>query len=593
MKKRILITTAFVAVAAIGIEFSPGLIDKNSDTGFVLPLLLSNSVCDSNGEDAASRRAFFIRVAEAAAETRIEPQTSNGMWSGFGDLGYDISTSNPEAQAWFNQGLALMYGFNHQEAINAFQKAQDLDPNCAMCFWGEALALGPNINAPMAPEAVPLAFLAIGKAAALMSNANESEQALIKALQARYSAAPMEDRSQLDHAFADAMDRVALIFPDNDFIAIQAAEANMDTQAWDYWMPDKRTPSGRTERTVDLIETVLDRNSEFAPAIHLYIHITEGSDDPYRAAPFADTLRTLTPGLGHLTHMPSHTYYKIGRYEDSLKSNVAAIVADEAYIAKAKPNAFYQFAYFTHNIHFAMTSAQMGGDAKTALAMAEKLDKELPMDFAIAVPFVQPVKAAPYFAKVQFGAFDDILELSDPGDEVPFLQAAWHYARGKALVEKGNVDAAKQEIAAIARIKDNTDFSPMVDGGIPAPDLLKIEQLLISAKIADAEGDLDAAIDTLEEAAAVQQALPYMEPPYWYYPIKQTLAATLLKDGQAARAEMLFMEALIESPNNGWATYGLAKSYEAQDNRRAAKYAKELFKQNWLGNHRAISLDQL
>ena len=240
-----------------------------------------------------------------------------------------------------------------------------------------------------------------------------------------------------------------------------------------------------------------------------------------------------------------------------------------------------------------MTSAQMGGDSKTALAMAEKLDKELPMDFAVAVPLVQPVKAAPYFAKVQFGAFDDILGLLDPGAEVPFLQAAWHYARGAAFVRKGDIDAAQQEIKAIATLAQLTDFSVMTDAGIPAPDLLEIEQLIIVAKIADAEGDLDRAIDALEKAAAVQQALPYMEPPYWYYPIKQTLAATLLKDGQSNRAEMLFMEALIESPNNGWATFGLAKSYEAQNNRRAAKYAKELFKQNWFGNRRSISLDQL
>lgn len=593
MKKRILTATAVVTFAVMGLELTPAFYTNNNTPAFMPPLLLSNSMCDSNGEAAASRRAFFIRVAEAAAATPTEPQSSNGLWSGFGDLGYDVTTSNLEAQTWFNQGVALMYGFNHQEAINAFRKAQELDPNCAMCFWGEALALGPNINAPMAPEAVAPAFSAIEKSAALMDNATAKEQALIKALQSRYSPAFSEDRSALDNAYADAMDKVALMFPDDDFIAVQAAEANMDTQAWDYWMPDKRSPSGRTARTVELIENVLARSPKYAPAIHLYIHITEGSSDPYRAAPYADTLRSLTPGLGHLTHMPSHTYYKIGRYEDSLKSNVAAIAADEAYIAKAETNAFYQYAYFTHNIHFAMTSAQMGGDSKTALAMAEKLDKELPMDFAVAVPFVQPVKAAPYFAKVQFGAFDDILGLSDPGVDVPFLQAAWHYARGAAFVRKGDNGAAQQEINAIATLAQITDFSVMTDAGIPAPELLKIEQLLITAKIADAEGDLDRAIDALEKAAAVQQALPYMEPPYWYYPIKQTLAATLLKDGQSNRAEMLFMEALIESPNNGWATYGLAKSYEAQNNRRAAKYAKELFKQNWFGSRRLISLDKL
>ncbi len=551
---------------------------------FLHPVMIARALCGDKADGLAKRRAFFVSAAQAYADATGEDASADAMLrTGLGDIAYAITTEKPEAQAWFDQGLAFTFGFNHAAAIMAFKRAQAIDPDCAMCFWGEAFAHGPNINAPMSDDAVAPAWEAVTTALSLRAKVSEKEQALITALAYRYQQTPIADRSKLDNAYADAMDDVASRYPDDDLIASLAAEANMDTQPWNYWADGGRTPQGRTARTLSLLEGVLARNPHYPAAIHLYIHTTEASRDPYRAAEHADRLAATAPGLGHLVHMPSHTYYRIGRFEDSLNHNIDAVAADEAYLDGADASILYEYGYFTHNIHFAMTSAQMAGAGATALAMAQKLDAKLPIDMASAAPWVQPIKAAPYYAMVQFADPADILAAEDPGDALPFLKGAWRYARGEAFVMQGDLDAAMSEAEAISTLIAEADLSPLTDGGVPAIDILNIARLTVIARIAAAEGKHDTAIEAMEEAVALQAALPYTEPPYWYYPAKQTLAALLLEAGQHERAEHLFLETLAASPNNAFVLFGLAETYRAQGDKNGAKYANALFKDAWLG----------
>ncbi|MEM9619689.1 MAG: tetratricopeptide repeat protein [Pseudomonadota bacterium] len=585
MKTKLFLGAAAAAITLAGVGVtSVTMSEKEMAAPFLHPLLIARSLCGETVDGLAQRRAFFVRAATAYAQSVEEtPADAPMMRAGLGDIAYDITTAKPEAQAWFNQGVAFAYNFNHGEAVKAFQQAQTIDPECAMCFWGEALALGPNINAPMGDDAVAPAWAALRQATALRDNASAKEQALINALGYRYESAPLVDRSKLDNAFADAMDEVANEYPDDDFIAALAAEANMDTQPWNYWADGGRTPTGRTARTVSLLEGVLARNPDYAAAIHLYIHITEASRDPYRAADHADRLAALTPGLGHLVHMPTHVYYRIGRFKQSLAHNIEAVAADEAYLADADASVMYEYGYYTHNIHFALTSAQMAGASDTAMAMAEKLDAKLPIEMATAAPFVQPIKAAPYYAMVQFGDPADILATEDPGGEMPFLQGAWRYARGEAFIKTGDLEAARGEVEAISTLIAEADMSALIDGNVPALDILNIARLTVIARAAAAEKDFTTAIEAMEEATALQETLVYMEPPYWYYPSKQTLASMLLQAGHAERAEALFLESLTESPNNAWVLYGLSETYKAQGDKNGAKYASALFRDAWLG----------
>ena len=595
MKTKLFLGVGAAALLLSGVTItSQTSSETNASVPFLHPLLIARSLCGENPDGLAKRRAFFLRAAQAYAQEEEAAPDGPTLRPAIDTITYEISTANPEAQAWFNQALAFTYNFNHGEAINAFKQAQAIDPTCAMCYWGEAFALGPNINAPMFDEAVAPAYAAILKAIELRDGATEKERALINALGYRYEAQPIADRAKLDNAFADAMDEVANQYPDDDFIASLAAEANMDTQSWDYWEDGGRTPKGRTARTISLLEGVLERNPNYTAAIHLYIHITEASFDPYRAAEHADRLAALSPGLGHLIHMPSHTYYRIGRFKQSLDHNIAAVAADQAYLASADASMLYEYGYFTHNIHFAMTSAQMAGDAKAALEMATLLDEKLPVEMATAAPWVQPIKAAPYYAMVQFAEPQAILDTDDPGEDMPFLQGAWHYARGEALIKESDVEGAMAEAEAISALIANADMSPLTDGGVPVLDILNIARLTIIARAAAADGALDTAIEAMEEAVALQDAMAYTEPPFWYYPAKQTLASMLLRADKAERAEQLFLESLTESPNNAWVLYGLAETYKAQGDKNGAKYANGLFKDAWLGEKKAkLTLSQL
>jgi tetratricopeptide (TPR) repeat protein len=367
----------------------------------------------------------------------------------------------------------------------------------------------------------------------------------------------------------------------------------MDRSPWDYWTAGGTKLKPVVAPLLETIETVLKRDPAHVGAIHLYIHAVEASADPKRAERFADRLAGLAPNAGHLVHMPAHIYYRLGRYRDSLAVNQRAVKVDEAYLARFAPQGVYPLGYYPHNVHFVMVSAQMSGRAAIAVDAAAKLARAIPDEPAKAIPLLQPMKAAPYFAHAQFSDLPTVLALADPGADLPYLQVAWRYARGVAFAQNGNPDAARAQLAAIEAILAKADYSAFAAWGIPAREVGEIAEHVLRARISQAGNDLDEAVRELERAAALQDALPYMEPPYWYYPVRQTLGAVLLLKGEPQRAREAFRESLRNAPNNGWSLYGLSQSYERQGLHGEAREVEKYLARAWIGSRKRLDLTRL
>jgi tetratricopeptide (TPR) repeat protein len=529
----------------------------------------------------------LVRVKTETAPFQPAPMKPAGgdvpLYRDLGALHFGITTSSAKAQAYFNQGLRLAFGFNHAEAQRAFQAAQRIDRQCAMCFWGEALILGPNINAPMMPEAVAPALAALRQAVALKDRVGDKERALIEALEKRYVADPAADRAPLDAAYADAMRAVAVRFSADDTVLALFAEAAMDTQPWDYWEAGGARAKGRGADIVDALEKVLKRNPSHPGAIHLYIHAVEASDRPERALPYARRLGALTPGAGHLVHMPAHIYYRIGMYRESLAANKLAIAVDERYFTTSPSDPLYKSAYYPHNIHFVMVSAQMGGDGPTAMAAAAKLDASIAPEVATQFAILEPVKAAPYTTHAQFAAPDAVLKLAAPAPGLVLVQAMYHYARATAFAAKKDGAGAQREIDALARLEATADFKPFDAWQVPAKQIVQTARLVATGRLADAKGDLAAAATAYEGAVRIEDELAYMEPPYWYYPVRQSLAAVRLRQGRLDDAEAAFRESLARVRNNGWALAGLAEVYRLKGDTKAQAATRQRFARAWFG----------
>jgi tetratricopeptide (TPR) repeat protein len=515
------------------------------------------------------------------------------LFDNLGTLSWKITTSVPQAQAYFDQGLRLAYGFNHAEARRAFRQVQKLDEAAPMGYWGEAWVLGPNINAPMDPAANAPAFAAIRAAQARLKAGTPKEQALIAALAARYSDDAKAERAALDAAWADAIGKLAAQFADDDDIAVMHAEAMMDTQPWSYWTDGGKTPKGHGAEIVATLERVLARAPEHPGAIHLYIHAVEASDRPERAEPYAERLAALMPGAGHIVHMPGHIYYRVGRYFDALDANKHAVAIDEAYIAAEHPVGIYPIGYYPHNVHFLMAAAQLAGDGPTALKAATRLGEIIPPELGAAVPIAQPVMAAPYFAQAQFAAPEAVLALPQPQKVPPYVLAIWHYARGVSFARLGKLDDAAAEDAAIEQIGRQDGVTGLAQAGIPAPEVLAIARDVLAARMAQARGDLGAAAAAFERAAVRQDGLNYMEPPYWYYPIRQSLGAVLLAAGKVDDAERAFQSALQRAPNNGWAIYGLIEVAKARGDAAGQKAQEARLVRTWIGDRDLLDLKRL
>ena len=590
-----------LALVAAGIIASDGLPEAQS-TVFVPELaMLDGALCTGTMVSAPMQPMLLAQMktevspaAKAAASAApAAASIDQPLIAGLGARSFKISTASKQAQQYFDQGLRLAWNFNHAEAQRAFQKAQRLDPDCAMCYWGEAYVLGPNINVPMDPAANAPAAAAAAKARALAGKATPREQALISAVAARYNTDPRLERPMLDEAYANAMASAAAKFPEDLDILAMYAEALMDRSPWNYWEPGGAKPRAMVAPLVDTLETVLKKDPNHIGAIHLYIHAVEASADAKRAEAFADKLAKLAPNAGHLVHMPAHIYYRLGRYKDSLATNQVAVKVDETYIKQFAPQGVYPLGYYSHNIHFVMVSAQMSGEGQIVVEAAGKLSKNIPDEAAKAVPLLVPMKAGPYWAHAQFSDLPTVLSLADPGADLPYLQVAWRYARGVAFAQSGNLEAARTQVAEIDRLVSTANYSAFDAWGIPAKDVGRIASHVVRARIAQGAKDLDGAIREREAAVAIQDTLPYMEPPYWYYPVRQTLGAVLLLKGDNQRARDAFRDSLAKTPNNAWSLYGLKTTFERQGMAGEAREVEKYLARAWSGDRKRLDLQRL
>jgi len=507
------------------------------------------------------------------------------LFEGMGDYHMPITTADPDAQRYFDQGMVLAFGFNHAESIRSFRAAQTLDPTCAMCFWGEALATGPNINvtsngkAIMVPAERASARAAIDQALALMDDVSPGEQDWIRALDQRYDGQADTPREPLDRAWANALADMASRYPDDTTVASVYAEALMNTMPWDYWGPDGEAKPD-TQAVIASLEAVMDADPDHPLALHLYIHALEASSNAAKAEPAADRLANLVPGSGHLVHMPSHIYFRVGRYQDSALANIRAAEIDEAYIAQCNAQGFYPALYYPHNIHFLWASATMQGQSALSLRSARRVVANVRVEQVEQFPTIQFFRTIPMLSLVRFARWKEILEEPEPYEPFAFARAIWHYGRGVAHAALGDAGAARVELAAIEGLEPEIDEIFM--GNVyPARDLLEIAKSLLRGEMAYRSGDAANAVLAFEDAVALQDALPYTEPPFWYYPTRQSLGAALLASNRLAEAQAVFEEDLEQYPMNGWSMFGLAEALRRQGDETGAEQMTARFKTVW------------
>jgi tetratricopeptide (TPR) repeat protein len=516
------------------------------------------------------------------------PDTAPGatLLPGLGSHSFPITSAHPEVQRWFDQGLMLSYGFNHDAAGRSFLKATRLDPECAMCWWGAALVLGPHVNAAMDPAVNPLAWQYLQKAVALAPDATPREQAFIRALQARYAEDPPEDRKPLDEAYAAATRELVARRPDDLDAAVFHAEALMDLQPWAYYDAAYR-PVGNTEEIVSTLESVIERDPDHPGALHLYVHAVEASAEPQRGVDAADRLRTLVPGSGHLVHMPAHIYARVGRWQDAVVANQVAIQADDRYLAMCGGNTggVYPLGYVPHNHHFLWFAASMAGNSKVAREAAAHTAERTDLPELMRQPGfagLQHFWMTPWFERVRFGRWDEIAALPNPAPDLPYVTAIWHYAQGTAAIRQGRADDARMHLEALRPIAADPAMERLTMWDrYPLSHATKIAALSLSADIDAAAGEHEAAIASLREAVAIEDRIPYDEPPGWHAPVRHALGALLLDAGRAADAEAVYREELRRNPGNGWSLHGLARSLRAQDKADAAARAEQEQREAW------------
>jgi tetratricopeptide (TPR) repeat protein len=566
----LVITTALVLMACSREAPPPSTMSSASDAA-------------QDSTQGSTREVVAAPVDEMSA---VIERAQAPLLDGMGDFNHPITTADPWAQRYFNQGMIMAAGFNHAESVRAFKAAQRLDPNCAMCFWGEALATGPNINvtskgkAVMMPDDRLAAFAAIQQAIALSNEVTQRERDLIAAQSRRYNGDVESDRTVLDAAYAQAMRELASQYPDDDDIQAMFAEALMNTMPWNYWL-DGENPRPETAEVINALETVMARNERHPLALHLYIHAVEASSDPGRAEDAADKLADMVPGSGHLVHMPSHIYWRIGRYYDASEANVRAAKVDEDYIAQCNAQGFYPALYYPHNIHFLWASASMEGRSAVAIEAGRKVAANVRLEQIKEFPTVEFFQTVPLLSLVRFAHWEEILQEPQPPAELAFSNAIWHYARAIALARTGALDAAEQELTAMQPLMDNESVWFLDGNDYPASQILTIAQNLVLGELAQAREDYPAAIAAFSSAVEAQDVLPYTEPPFWYYPTRQSLGHALLKSGDYSGAEAVYRADLAQYPRNGWSLFGLSLSLEAQGKTEAAQKVKQRFDNIW------------
>lgn len=539
---------------------------------------VSGPPADSREPPAPTEAPSDLPAADTPAEDGAK------LYEGFGNYTRKVTTSSPDAQEWFDQGMQLLYGFNHDEAIRSFTRAAAIDPDCAMAWWGIAYANGLHINnQAMSAEKSRAAYAAAQEANARIETASPAEQALVRALVQRYAAEPPADRRPLDEAYAAAMGEAWKAHPDDPDVAALYAESLMNLQPWDYWTRDGQ-PKGRIAEIVQVLEAAMAMRPDHPGANHFYIHAVEASQEPGKATAAAERLSNLVPGSGHLVHMPSHIFIRTGRYEDAAASNTRAAAVDEAYFAQAPKPDFYSM-YYLHNLHFLAYASMMDGRYADALEAARRLEQRVPADFVRDnVTQADGLMPTALHVLVRFGKWQEILSEPEPPEFRKLSRAIRHYARGVALANLGRVDEADKELEAFDALAKEIRESWFV-GNNDATKVLTMARGMLTGEMAFRRGNHAEAFEALRAAVKLEDELAYDEPPGWMQPVRHALGALLLADGKFAEAEAVFREDLARHPNNGWSLLGLEQALAGVGGRDAelAEVAAQR-QQAWAGS---------
>lgn len=502
------------------------------------------------------------------------------LFEDLGTLHRAVTTRSPDAQRYFDQGLLLTYNFNHDEAVRSFEAAAALDPDCAMAWWGIAFALGPNINMPMTdPAAAKRAYEAARTANARLDDESAVERALVAAVGVRYADPAPEDRAGLDRAFADAMAAAWASNPGDADVGTLYADALLNLSPWDQWTRDG-APKENTSDVLAALEAVLASHPEHPGANHIYIHATEASRTPEMAEAAADRLSRLAPGAGHLTHMPSHTYIRIGRYKDAEEVNRRAVLADRAYFDRVGPQGVYEL-YNAHNHHFRAYAALFAGRRAAALEGARQLNEDLPPPVLEAMPeMAEGFLTMVYHVQIRFGLWEDVLAEPRPTAKLTIAEAMWHYARGVAFANTGRVGQAEAEVvafeAAVAPVPENATI-----GLTPAAEVFDVARHMLRGEIRFRQDRREEAFAALRRAVELEDDLPYDEPKGWMQPVRHALGALLIEDGRIAEAEDVYRADLERHPENGWSLHGLAECLQRRGAVAEADEVRRRFRTAW------------
>ena len=531
-----------------------------------------------------------VTAQDHSAHAQPKPAT---LMQGYGNLHHPVSTDNPQAQQFFDQGLRQIYAFNHDEASRSFQRAADLDPKLAMAYWGVAEAVGPNYNDSASDDRFAAAHTAIQKAVDLSGTASPAERAYIKAMALRFPADPKADRRQAAEAYHRAMREVFKQFPDDLDAATLFAESGMNLHPWGLWMVDG-TPREGTEEIVATLESVIKRDPNHLGAIHYYIHSVESSKSPERALAGANRLAALAPAAGHIVHMPAHVYIRTGDYAAAVKTNQEAAAVDRAYIKASGAQGIYPMMYYSHNLHFVAMCSAMNGDYAEAHKNADMLAAHV-APHVKDMPPLEGFMTIPIAVDVRFHKWDEILKMARPDSETKIMTVFWHFARGMALAAKGKVNEAEAEYQFVSDAEKNTPEDVVFAMPVynKAKDVLKIARDVLGAKIALAKKDKTGAIALLRSAVAAQDTLKYAEPEDWFFPVRESLGAALLMNGDNLGAEKVFREDLDLHPRNPRSLFGLQQALKAQGKEYDAGFVQKQLEASWKGGSTQLKLDDL
>lgn len=524
---------------------------------------------------------LLVSCREKTEEKAIFSGQMAPLLQGMGDHHFNVSLKDTLAVKYFNQGIMLTYGFNHKEAERSFRQVAELEPDHPMSWWGVALVQGPNLNLPMQPAAVGVAWEAVQKARKLQANGTQRERDYIEALSQRYASDPPENRKQLDEAYAEAMGKLAKKYPDDLDAQVLYAEALMDLHPWDFWTKEG-VAQPWTPGILERLEYVIGRNPDHPMANHLYIHATEASPNPEKALESARRLGQAVPGAGHLVHMPAHTYIRVGMYHEGTLANQLAVESDNQYVAQCHQQGMYPLGYIPHNHHFLWATATLEGRKQLSLEAAkstfERVDTLMMREPGMGL--LQHFWSIPLYGYVRFGEWDQIMRHPKPDRQLLYPRGVWHYARGMAFIAGNELEKAKDELSELKAIAAEESLEEVIIMN-SAKELMKIAVLILEGEVAAAGKNYETAVALLTEAVEIEDRLRYNEPPDWFFPARHNLGAMLLESGQATMAEQVYRADLKEFPKNGWALFGLHQSLIAQGRDAEAATVKAGFDEAW------------